>query len=194
MGLVDALWIVLLGMAIIFAVLGVLLLAMMLLNKSLQLRKWGTHQGGLPESQKEKEAIALVSALHSWLPNPEIGEYSLRLGSDERTLRIKELDAGHGVVQIDGQELELWLEAEGRPIGRESPMEVRAPLPGRVLKVMVREGEAITVGQELFIIEAMKMQNSIFAPKGGVVHEVKVKEGDEVEDGQVLLTFGPNDV
>lgn len=185
-------WIVLLGMAIIFAVLGVLLLAMVLLNKSFQLRKGGTRKG-LLEFKKEEETIALASALYSWPPLAAGEEYSLRLGSDERTLRVKELDAGHVVVQVDGQELELWFEAPGRSIAGKPEAEVRAPLPGKVLKVMVRKGEAVAAGQELFIIEAMKMQNSIFAPKGGVVHEVKVKEGEEVQDGQVLLAFGPND-
>ncbi|MFO7567560.1 MAG: biotin/lipoyl-containing protein [Enhygromyxa sp.] len=61
-----------------------------------------------------------------------------------------------------------------------------APMPGRVVKVLVREGEAIEHGAPAVIIEAMKMENELHAPATGVVRSVAVAEGDTVEAGQIL--------
>jgi biotin carboxyl carrier protein len=67
--------------------------------------------------------------------------------------------------------------------------EIKAPMPGLVLKVFVTEGTAITKGENLFILEAMKMENIIKAPADVTVKTVKIKPGDKVEKGQVLLVF-----
>jgi biotin carboxyl carrier protein len=63
---------------------------------------------------------------------------------------------------------------------------LKAPMPGRVVKVLVREGEAIERGAPAIIVEAMKMENELQAPASGVVHNVAVREGDTVEAGQIL--------
>jgi biotin carboxyl carrier protein len=67
--------------------------------------------------------------------------------------------------------------------------EVKAPMPGLVLKVMVTEGSEIKKGDNLFILEAMKMENIIKAPADVTVKTVKIKPGDKVEKGQILLLF-----
>ncbi|MDP9078134.1 MAG: biotin/lipoyl-binding protein [Bacteroidota bacterium] len=67
--------------------------------------------------------------------------------------------------------------------------EVKAPMPGMVLKVFVSEGEEIKKGDNLFVLEAMKMENIIKAPADVTVKTVKIKPGDKVEKGQVLLMF-----
>jgi biotin carboxyl carrier protein len=61
-----------------------------------------------------------------------------------------------------------------------------APMPGRVVKVLIREGEAIERGAPAIIVEAMKMENELHAPASGVVRELAVREGDTVEAGQIL--------
>ena len=61
-----------------------------------------------------------------------------------------------------------------------------APMPGRVVKVLVREGEPIEHGAPAIIIEAMKMENELHAPSSGIVRSVAVTEGDTVEAGQIL--------
>jgi glutaconyl-CoA/methylmalonyl-CoA decarboxylase subunit gamma len=61
-----------------------------------------------------------------------------------------------------------------------------APMPGRVVKVLVCEGQAIEHGAPAIIVEAMKMENELQAPSSGVVTRVSVGEGDTVEAGQVL--------
>ena len=67
--------------------------------------------------------------------------------------------------------------------------ELKAPMPGMVLKVFVNEGTAVTKGDNLFVLKAMKMENIIKAPADAVVKSVKIKPGDKVEKNQILLLF-----
>jgi biotin carboxyl carrier protein len=67
--------------------------------------------------------------------------------------------------------------------------DIKAPMPGLVLKVFVTEGTAVIKGDNLFILEAMKMENIIKAPADVTVKTIKIKPGDKVEKGQVLMVF-----
>ncbi|MCA2980067.1 MAG: biotin/lipoyl-binding protein [Myxococcaceae bacterium] len=64
-----------------------------------------------------------------------------------------------------------------------------APMPGKVVKVLVRDGERVTRGQALIVLEAMKMEQTTSAPADGVVKAVQVREGDQVTAGQVLVVM-----
>ena len=64
-----------------------------------------------------------------------------------------------------------------------------SPLPGTVLDVFVKAGDAVKVGQRLLLLEAMKMENNIDADRDGVIKEVKVGKSDAVMEGQVLVVF-----
>ena len=64
-----------------------------------------------------------------------------------------------------------------------------SPLPGTVLDVFVRPGDAVKVGQRLLLLEAMKMENNIDADRDGVIKEVRVNKSDAVMEGQVLVVF-----
>lgn len=68
-------------------------------------------------------------------------------------------------------------------------MQVKSPLPGTVLDVMVREGDTVTAGQHIILLEAMKMENNIEAPKAGKITNIRVKQRDAVMEGDVLLTI-----
>ena len=68
-------------------------------------------------------------------------------------------------------------------------MEISAPLPGNVLEILVKVGDEVKENDELLIIEAMKMENPIFAAADGTVKEIKVKEKDTVEAEQVLMVL-----
>jgi biotin carboxyl carrier protein len=67
--------------------------------------------------------------------------------------------------------------------------ELKAPMPGLVLKVFVQEGSEVKKGDNLFVLEAMKMENIIKAPADVIVKAVKILPQDKVEKGQVLLQF-----
>ena len=71
------------------------------------------------------------------------------------------------------------LEVEGR-------QEILAPMPGKVVRLLVEAGDTVEAGQGLFVVEAMKMQNEIRSPKSGKVERVLAKEGQAVNAGEVL--------
>jgi acetyl-CoA carboxylase biotin carboxyl carrier protein len=66
-------------------------------------------------------------------------------------------------------------------------VEVRAPMPGKIIDVLVNVGDKVSEDDELLILEAMKMENPVYAAADGVVKEVKVKKGDTVDSEQLLL-------
>jgi acetyl-CoA carboxylase biotin carboxyl carrier protein len=67
--------------------------------------------------------------------------------------------------------------------------DIRAPLAGKVLDVLVEVGAKIDEDDEVVVIEALKMENTVYAPHGGTVKEIKVKKGDSVEDDDVLIVL-----
>ncbi len=69
----------------------------------------------------------------------------------------------------------------------EGPQEILAPMPGRIVKILVAENQEVGQGEGLLVIEAMKMQNELRAPRAGRVDRVYVKEGAGVETGFKLL-------
>ena len=67
--------------------------------------------------------------------------------------------------------------------------ELKAPMPGMVLKVLVSEGEEVKKGSNLLILEAMKMENVIKSPADVVIKSIKVHPADKVEKNQVMIIF-----
>lgn len=66
---------------------------------------------------------------------------------------------------------------------------LESPMAGKVLEINVEVGATIAEDDEIVIIEAMKMENPVFATEGGVVKEIKVKEGQQVAEGEVLIVL-----
>lgn len=104
-------------------------------------------------------------------------------------------------VVVDGWRFEVDVESDARARLREratstradaakgGPAELRAIIPGRVVSVDVVEGDAVDAGARLLVLEAMKMQNEVRAPRGGKVARVAVGPGQTVELGDVLLVI-----
>lgn len=67
---------------------------------------------------------------------------------------------------------------------------IKSPLPGVVLDVLVQVGDSVKSGQQLMILEAMKMENNIDSDRDGVVREIRARKGDSVLEGDVLITIG----
>lgn len=67
---------------------------------------------------------------------------------------------------------------------------IESPMPGKVLKILVSEGAPVTAGQLVLILEAMKMENEIYASVAGTVTQLGCKEGDSVNTGDTLLVIG----
>ena len=68
--------------------------------------------------------------------------------------------------------------------------EILAPLAGKVLDVLVEVGAKVEEDDEVVVIEALKMENTVYATSAGTVKEIKVKKGDSVEDEDVLIVLG----
>lgn len=66
---------------------------------------------------------------------------------------------------------------------------LKSPLPGTILDIFCKEGDAVKAGQRLFLLEAMKMENNIDAEKDGVIKEVRVHRSDSVMEGDILVVF-----
>jgi len=85
---------------------------------------------------------------------------------------------------VDGRRRRRSADAGG---GTEGEQRVVAPMPGKVVRVLVAAGDEVKARQGLVVVEAMKMESEIISPKAGKVKEVPVKEGQSVEAGRVLV-------
>ena len=80
--------------------------------------------------------------------------------------------------------------ARSAPAASTAGNAVKAPLPGTITAINVKEGDKVNVGDVVIVLEAMKMQNNIEAEYAGTVTSIKVVPGDAVMEGSVLLTIG----
>ena len=90
-------------------------------------------------------------------------------------------------VSWDGVQYALTEEREGSRVRRPDAGALEAPMPGRVSAVKVKPGDAVAKGEELLVVEAMKMENALRAPHAGVVRAVHAKTGDMVAPGRALV-------
>ena len=119
--------------------------------------------------------ISLLLEGHSYevrlvpLPN---GQLKLQTGLQEFTAEVADPRAWrgrkHGALELEGRQ------------------QIVAPMPGKVVRVLVKAGDKVEAGQGLFVVEAMKMQNEIRSPKSGVIERLQVREGQPVNAGEVL--------
>lgn len=91
------------------------------------------------------------------------------------------------VVVEDEREKRLRA-AAGGSVSEAGEFHLRSPMPGMVVSIPVEEGQAIEKGDVLLILESMKMQNELKAPRAGTVGRVRVKVGESVEQRQTLLS------
>jgi biotin carboxyl carrier protein len=140
------------------------------------------------------------------------GSYQATLADRAYTLQAQHIQNGGWLLKLDGQQTMAYAAAQGDtrfvniggqnytltvPNQRASRRKVvgggadlTAQMPGQVLDVLVSEGEAVERGQTLVILEAMKMEIRVTAPRDGVVKRLLASKGDVVERGQALLEIG----
>ncbi len=129
-----------------------------------------------------------------------IGEYGLSLLLDEATAGSREIcvspagPRGALLVSIDGRTVPASVNARrtGRVSGDTAgqgrgEQAVAAPMPGRVVRVLVAPGDQVAARQGVVVVEAMKMENELRSPKSGRVKDVSVSAGMSVEAGRVLV-------
>jgi 3-methylcrotonyl-CoA carboxylase alpha subunit len=126
------------------------------------------------------------------VPARRLVDGRIRLGEGERSVRATVFRDGDTIwVCIDGQTYEVAVEEAGARAALHAGEEDFAvsPMTGTLAKVAVRPGEQIEAGQELFIVEAMKMEYVVKAPRALEVAEVRNAVGDSIEQGRVVVTF-----
>ena len=68
-------------------------------------------------------------------------------------------------------------------------VKIKSQMPGKIVRILVKVGDAVIRGQSLLVMEAMKMENEIKSPQDGIIKEIKVKESQAIETGAELLLF-----
>ncbi len=118
--------------------------------------------------------------------------FSILLGGRSLEVTLEET-AGDGLfLRANGREFQVeindprsWRRGHHAGIELEGRQQLLAPMPGKVVRVLVAAGQNVTAGQGLLVIEAMKMQNEIRAPKSGTVEKL-AREGQTVNAGEIL--------
>lgn len=138
-------------------------------------------------------------------------KFAFQIHGNRYEVEIEEADGKNLIVQVNGIPYEVELEKEiaetktpklvqGTTIPTTDVSTqtkktatpttggvIKSPLPGVILEVHVKENDAVSLGQKIITIEAMKMENVIYADKNGKVKAIKVKKGDNVLEGDILV-------
>ena len=112
----------------------------------------------------------------------------VNINSDEKTFVIKVNNSVYTISVKDKYD-ELLQQLGMDAVDSKKVNDVKAPMPGMVLKVMVESGQKIQEGDALIILEAMKMENILKSPADVIVKKIITKKGNAVEKNQVLVTF-----
>jgi acetyl/propionyl-CoA carboxylase alpha subunit len=129
------------------------------------------------------DCIRLPDGTYSLLIDGRVYDLGVELDGD-RCIVVHGVNR-HTLVIHDPRRL-----ATGNPVEEGQPglQRISADMPGKVIRVLVREGDTVAYDQGLLVLEAMKMQNEIRAPKRGVVIDVGVVEGKAVNSGDFLIS------
>ncbi len=134
--------------------------------------------------------------------------------NESYTVEIEDIHAQPVLATVHGEQFEIWPEGAGGterakteaptisvpeaepvssalepPENTSGGRDVISPLPGVIVAILVNPGDAVTRGQELCTLEAMKMKNAIRSNREGKIATIEVDVGDQVSHGQVLITF-----
>jgi biotin carboxyl carrier protein len=158
-------------------------------GKSFQVIKKGANTFSLKSDSKSLQDLTICSSAETIDSQTQRIQFS---SSDGRTQLFWIYAKGNkrilswpgGSIEIESSDLSEGLGAAG---GSVKPLKLT--MPGKVLSIKVREGDLVESGQDLIIVEAMKMENLLLAPTKAKVEKILVKEGDRLESGTVLITF-----
>lgn len=127
--------------------------------------------------------------------------HALRTADDH--LVVATPDGRRVVAAVTREGGRTWVTVAGRTVLVDDPRagarrarddhhgSLEAPMPGKVVKVLVVPGDVVEKGQVLLAVEAMKMEHALKAPRDGVIAEVSVREGAQVKEGEILVRLEP---
>ena len=145
-------------------------------------------------------------------------EFVFKINGAEYKCAVEEIEAGKTKVTVNGKVYEVETEAPkaapvaAKPVAAPAPkpaaapaapkaeakpaaapaagLQVKSPLPGSVIKVLVNEGQAVKKGDTLLTLESMKMENAIMAEADGTVKQIAVTPGQNVMQDDLLIVLG----
>ena len=145
-------------------------------------------------------------------------EFTFKINGAEYKCAVEEIEAGKTNVTVNGKVYTVETEAPAapapKPVAKPAPapksaaapapkaeapkaaaapaagLQVKSPLPGSVIKVLVSEGQAVKKGDTLLTLESMKMENAIMAEQDGTVKQIAVTPGQNVMQDDLLVVLG----
>ena len=138
-------------------------------------------------------------------------EYKFKIGGKEYNVTVNPKEGKLFDVTVNGATYEV--ESENAPVAAPAPQpaaapaqaapaaaapaakpagageKVASPLPGVIIEISVKEGQQVKAGQKIAILEAMKMENEIPAPKDGTITDIHVHKGDTLQEGDPVVTI-----
>lgn len=117
------------------------------------------------------------------------GNYTVVVDGQKFSVQVAEGDADIQVTAVNGETTKT---TESAPAATTSGNEVpiKALLPGSVWKIVANPGQSVHEGDVILILESMKMEIDVVAPRGGVIKSINVATNDTVVEGQVVATLG----
>ena len=133
-------------------------------------------------------------------------EFRFKIAGKDYVAQVEELEGSKASVTVNGKQYEVEMEeqkaaapvsrptvarpaAQAAPAGKKVSKNIKSPLPGSIVKVMVAAGDSVKKGDVLLTMESMKMENQVLAEADGTVMSVRVKAGDSVMQDDVLIEF-----
>ena len=143
--------------------------------------------------------------------------YKIKVNGNDYQVAVKDATATQATVKVNGVDYQVEVDTEFRKVNKpllnpvpnvattaSAPVAatprpaaatgagsaIKAPLPGVILDIYVKEGDSVKAGQKLMMLEAMKMENNIEAEEDGVVTKINVTKGSTILEGDVLISIG----
>jgi biotin carboxyl carrier protein len=139
-----------------------------------------------PPRVLEVDAVHLAGLGVSLLSDGKSYDCDVEPGKEGR-LAVLVNESVHELEMLDERRLRMR-RASGK-FSLEGPQRIDAPMPGKVVRVLVKQGDQVAEGQGLVVVEAMKMENELKSPKAGAVTELHAVEGQAVESGAKLVVI-----
>ncbi len=139
---------------------------------------------------------------------------TIKINESSYDVEVGDVNTRPILATLNGETYEVWpeeaamettapavakpVEARPAPVVRAAPAAqpsgdaskaILAPIPGVIISISAKVGDNVTFGQELCVLEAMKMKNSIKATRAGKINSVKINVGDHIQHGQTLFEF-----
>ena len=145
------------------------------------------------EGSSGKFFVRIDGAVYRAAVLPSAGGADVRVGRGRHRV-----DFHPGGAVLDGRRHRVLVEREASPegsdersvaVGRGQVIEIRPPMPGRIVRIAVEAGASVRKGQAIAVLEAMKMQNEIHSSADGIVRALHVKEGDSISADRIIASI-----